>query len=585
MMWLETIVGGLVGLTVTRYGWSYAYGKRGLTSDRSRVLRWRMKAHLRPGKGFASMPELVIHWGPFRAALTGRRVRPSMTFRQRLFSVPATSFAVYLGRAQFRKRCYARAEDQVLILAPPRTGKSGYLASRILTHDGPVVATTTRLDLFLNTAKARARMGRIHVFNPLGFGGLKSTFRFNLVDGCEDPAVAMRRAASLTGSAEVSGEMAFWSGMASSLLASWLHAAALLGESMTTVLSWNSRHGEASAVKILTEDPRASNELLSTLQPALKPGKTADSIRTTLAGSLSWLAIPSMAAAVAPAEGEGFDFGSWTGDHETVYLVAEDAGQNSPVAPLFRCFTTELHYQAGLIGTMRPAGKLDPPALFALDELCQVCDIDAPAWLADSAGKGIQMIVVAHSLSQLEDRYGTYGAGAIWGNCGTKVCLGGSTDPDVLDAASQLSGMTSVRRHGDANGSREVVPVLPADVMRMLPDTRALVVRLNRPAVIVSLPMVWDRRDFAPLSPAQGISLLILEGARHASILGSRLAPVIDLPKRPALDDLAQRHMDRLADLPWRSELESPFLGEIPAAREDQGHDHHDHEGTGTDDE
>lgn len=50
MMWLETIVGGLVGLTVTRYGWSYAYGKRGLTSDRSRVLRWRMKAHLQIGR-------------------------------------------------------------------------------------------------------------------------------------------------------------------------------------------------------------------------------------------------------------------------------------------------------------------------------------------------------------------------------------------------------------------------------------------------------------------------------------------------------------------------------------------------------
>jgi type IV secretion system protein VirD4 len=536
-----------------RVPWSVAYGQRGMDRDRARILRWRMKAHLRPGKGYASLAELLMHWGPIAAAFSGKRARPSLTFRQRLILVPTTSFAVYLGRAQMFKRIYARAEDQVLILAPPRTGKSGYLAWRIITHDGPVICTTTRLDLFFNTARDRAALGRIHVFNPLGFGGLRSTFRFNLIEGCEDPAVAMRRAGALAGSGEMQGDMAFWSGMAVSLLASFMHAAALCGANMATILSWNARHGDALAVKTLTEHPMASEQLLSTLMPAMVRGKTADSIRTTLAGSLAWLAIPSMAAAVEPAEGEEFDFEAWAGSRETVYLIAEDAGQNSPVAPLFRCFTTELHYRAGYIGTMRKAGKLDPPALFALDELCQVCDIDAPAWLADSAGKGIQMIVVAHSLAQLEARYGTHGAAAIWGNCGTKVCLGGSSDPDVLDAAEQLSGTVTIKRAGDSGGQRETVPVLPANVMRMLPDTMALVVRLNRPPVVTRLPMVWDRRGFRPLTPMEGTALA--------------------LEMAPRAHEDAVSNVIRLNRWPFAGEV----TDETPAELED-GHEHGGHE-------
>jgi type IV secretion system protein VirD4 len=43
-------------------------------------------------------------------------------------------------------------EDQTLVLAAPRTGKSGWLADRIIDHPGAVVTTSTRTDLFENTA-------------------------------------------------------------------------------------------------------------------------------------------------------------------------------------------------------------------------------------------------------------------------------------------------------------------------------------------------------------------------------------------------------------------------------------------------
>ena len=142
--------------------------------------------------------------------------------------LPVTSYAVRLGRAHLGKRVIASMEDQTLVLAAPRTGKSGWLADRIIDHPGAVVTTTTRTDLLANTAALRARRGPVHVFNPEGTGGVPSTFAWNPLAGCDQPAVALQRATSLTAATQTSGmqDMAFWIGKAAAVLACLLHAAA-----------------------------------------------------------------------------------------------------------------------------------------------------------------------------------------------------------------------------------------------------------------------------------------------------------------------------------------------------------------------
>ena len=81
---------------------------------------------------------------------------PGLAVRHRvaalvLFAVLASAVLFHKtvpGRcAQVRRRVYARMEDQALILAPQRTGKSGLIADRILSHPGAVLATSTRADL------------------------------------------------------------------------------------------------------------------------------------------------------------------------------------------------------------------------------------------------------------------------------------------------------------------------------------------------------------------------------------------------------------------------------------------------------
>src|SRR5438093_315762 len=85
-----------------------------------------------------------------------------------------------------------------LVIGNPRAGKSGWLADRVIDHPGAAVTTTTRTDLYQNTSGLRGRLGVLHVFNPEGIGGLASTFRWDPVAGCQQPAVALQRAASFT---------------------------------------------------------------------------------------------------------------------------------------------------------------------------------------------------------------------------------------------------------------------------------------------------------------------------------------------------------------------------------------------------
>ena len=68
--------------------------------------------------------------------------------------------------------------------------------------------------------------GPVYAFNPLGIGGITSTFGWDIIAGCEDPDTAIRRAQDLTGD-YATGDMKWWQSKASVALAALMHAAAL----------------------------------------------------------------------------------------------------------------------------------------------------------------------------------------------------------------------------------------------------------------------------------------------------------------------------------------------------------------------
>lgn len=441
---------------------------------------WRTRARLRPGKGFASIWEVSFHHSRWAAVLHGKRARPSMSFRYRLTS-PATEYSIRHGRAQYGRRIYSRAEDQGLYWAPPRQGKTGTLGERVICHPGPGICAESRSDVYYATVSHRQALGPVEVFNPKHVSGIPSTFKWAITQGCEDPTEALLRATDLVG-AIAEGEMQWWSEKSATALAAALHAAAVLGADMADVWAWSN----GFAPEIITEGRKAAGasiELFGALAELDRPGKTADSIRLTMSKSLAWLAVPEIRNMVTGPDAKPFDVPRFIDSRGTIYMMA--GGDGDPCAPLFRCFTSYVHRNAGLYGLSTWSRKLDPGLLVAIDEL-HACPVDLPAWLADSAGKGIQVCAVVHSVGQLVKKYGEDGMRTVWDTTGTKLILPGVQDAETLESLSKLCGHYQ---------DDKLFPKVPVEFLRRLPNGFGLLLRGNRPPVVIKLRPHWKHRQ------------------------------------------------------------------------------------------
>jgi hypothetical protein len=199
--------------------------------------------------------------------------------------------------------------------------------------------------------------------------------------------------------------------------------------------------------------------------------------------ALTWLAIPDIRAMVTGPAARPFDVAAFTDTRGTIYMLAP-GGDGAPCAPLFRCFASHVHRAARHHGLAQPRRKLDPGLLFALDEL-HLCPVDLPAWLADSAGKGIQVVPVVHSTGQLRDKYGEHGADTVWSTAGTKIFLPGIHDVETLEDVSRLCGTL-----GDGDKAQRV---MPPELLARLPDWCALVMSVNRFPVVIKFRPSWRR--------------------------------------------------------------------------------------------
>jgi type IV secretion system protein VirD4 len=410
-------------------------------------MRFRVRLRLHPGRGHATVFELWLRWGRFAAFRRSRRSRRSMSFWRRLIA-PSAAYSLAVGRGHHRHRLRMPLEEHAVVQSPPRAGKTGWLARIILRYPGPVLSTTTKHDVFELTSGLRARCGPVFVFNPQGVGGVQSTFRWNPLEGYQDPQVAIRRADAFSQAVSMKGveEGSFWSAKASDYMRAYMHAAAIAGLDFRHIVRWVMGIGAIEAEEILASAPGPgrhwANQLVELRGEA---NKTAQTIRMTMSRAVAFLTDPTLSMSVLPAPGYGLDIHAFLRECGTLYLIAEAQGEESPVAPLFACLANEIRHEAALVGSRMPGGRLDPPLLRALDEVTQICPVPVPSWLADSGGKGIQIITVAHGEAQMRSRWGKDGARAILDTSGAKIWLPGVSDPDTLEMASKLCGTVGVK--------------------------------------------------------------------------------------------------------------------------------------------
>jgi hypothetical protein len=142
------------------------------------------------------------------------------------------------------------------------------------------------------------------VFNPQHIGGVRSTFCWSSVDGCADPATAIRRAGAFASAVSQKGveDGTFWSAKASDYLRGYFHAAALAQYDLRAVAAWVSGADPDVPERILAA-AGARHWALTLAELRSEAHKTAATVRMPCPGpSPSWPTPPRLARALGVRE-------------------------------------------------------------------------------------------------------------------------------------------------------------------------------------------------------------------------------------------------------------------------------------------
>jgi len=471
-------------------------------------VRWRRHSHNvdtdpRRLAGTASSHEVAT------SASAKALLRRAATLRPSLEQPEPADVGYLLGRSH-GKQVWASVEDSILLIGPPRSGKGLHIViPAILDAPGAVVTTSTRPDNLTATMRARERFGPVAVFDPQHLAeGVSSGLRWSPIRGCEDPLTAMIRATGLAAATELSAGGVegggFWEGKTRIALQALLHAAALDHRSPAELFRWTlDPSAAAEAVAILTGSPLAATGWADSLEATLDADpRTRDSIWQGVSLALSALADPRVLDAVSPAEGEQFDPERFIRDRGTLYLLATGVGAGNSAA-LVAALVEDLVETARRMAARSPGARLDPPLLFALDEIGNLAPLPSlPTLMAEGGGTGITTMPVLQSLAQARDKWSENKSAAIWDASIAKIILGGASNSRDLQDLSTLIGerdeftdSVTLGDHGSRSNQRSIrrVPILPPDRIRTLPFGTGVILLRSAPPIVTDLHP-WPKR-------------------------------------------------------------------------------------------
>jgi type IV secretory pathway TraG/TraD family ATPase VirD4 len=379
-------------------------------------------------------------------------------------------------------------EAQVCLVAPPRAGKSTrFVVPWTLEHEGPAVVTSTKLDLFEVTSRAREKRGAVQVWDPFAPGSACWT----PIDGCEDWGAALRQGqwlADAVGDGEHPAAR-FWNSEASKLLAPLLHAAALDGQGMDTVLRWIDRQDDDEPAARLrgAEDPAAAHQLEAVL--GLDPRN-----RSTTFMSAGHLVQAYRYPEVLRTAQPGFTADEFlNGEANTLYLCASARHQRL-LAPLIVAVVSAILERAKELA--RAGDACSPPLRLLLDETANIAPLaDLSQQLSEAGSQGIRFATVWQSLGQLRDRYGD-AADAVLASSTAKLFMGPVTD-DITRRYLDGALGEEPEEHGDRVTWR---PKAGTAELQQLERDRALLINGNLPPAVIRVAPYWTLRDIKRLA-------------------------------------------------------------------------------------
>lgn len=427
----------------------------------------------------------LIEPGELAALGRGQRRAPSARWASRRDLAPLRVPAPQPRRLTLgwsgRSLLAARERQSVIVFAPTQSHKTTGLAiPALLEWDGPVLATSVKSDLLIDTVAHRQRLGEVMVFDPARVTGMEPS-RATPLWGAASWRGAMRvahwlAAAGKTGAGGLQ-DADFWYAAAEKLLAPLLFAAASSGRTMEAVVRW------------LDEGPEASDEQVEALlreagEPAARRAWQASQNREERQRSSVYTTAEMIVGAFADPqvieETEGADYNPAAlldGGANTLYLCAP-LHEQERLRTVFSMLVQEL--LAVVYETVAATGKpLDPPLLLALDECANTAPIpNLPEIASTGAGQGVQLLTIFQDMAQVASRYGRR-APTIVNNHPVKVLGSGISDVDTLSYVSRLLGAGEFEQRSRSTGEQGRRSQTEGDTYRDLAP--ANVIRERRP--------------------------------------------------------------------------------------------------------
>jgi type IV secretion system protein VirD4 len=453
----------------------------------------------------------------------------------------ASGHGVYLGH-RGRDWMFAPPEQSVLVLGPPRSGKtSSLIIPNLLVANGPVVSTSTKPDVITATAPARSRIGECLVFDPTGTAsapnGVRS-IRWSPIQACHawDGALSVARSLVTVGLTSASGPTGairrdHWSERAEALIAPLLHAAARDGADMSTVLSWIDRRRALPAQQILAAVPGDGARLAADLLDGVTSTdeRELSGIWSTASGVFGGYRTDKALAATAHPD---FDPAAFVESSDTLYICAP-ARRQALVAPMVVGIIEDIRtatYERA--NRQLPIGDRRPPVLVALDEAANIAPLpDLPSMVSEGGGQGLTTLACFQDLSQAKQRWGQAADGFL-SLFGTTVVLPGIGDVSTLEALSVLAGDEEVATRSLSSGraptGRLLTDAVTGGAMRHTLTSSTVRRRRLPPDVITrgapGHALAFDDRNqvgWVPLAPSHSTELwLTMSGPTPSRELG-----------------------------------------------------------------
>ena len=466
---------------------------------------WRLmrdRGYLRRRQGFASRHQ-VRH-------LRRREVSPSPA------QSPAPAplgvervLAIDVGIDQATgQQMLVRPEDSILMLGPPRCGKTASgLIPNLVTWGGSVLATSTRPELC--TMTAHLRPGPVYIFDPTHMIDTDRRAGWSPIEGCDHPMQSILRARALVGASAAGKGVSngdYFADSAATLLRCLFHAAAISGQDVRTVESWLADPDGPTPYHTLLDAPRVPLWAGHFRGIQTTGSRERASIYNSARRALGALADPLVLESCCPPAGLGINFETVLREGGSIYVVADSRSQEA-IAPLVAAMAETLIDTARRLAARMSEGRLDPPLALFLDEAAQIAPIPSlPKVMSDGGGSGITTVVVLQSLSQARERWGRQAADAMWNAATTKLIFGGIAEDEDLESISRLCGEIDTESRSVSRGrgfdSETIAPqrrrLLESAAIRGLNEGTVLLLYRRFPPILAHLAPWWQRR-IAPL--------------------------------------------------------------------------------------